>query len=79
MKHPIQALSESEVVRNFPKRGRTAGWYFRTDEVSAGVYKVEGADLWGRMVSRTGTNPDELLAACEQDAEGIRMPVEKAR
>jgi hypothetical protein len=71
MKTPIEKLSEEAVRCQFPVTSRVPGWFFRVNEVSAGVYRVEGTDLWGRQVSRTGTDPDELLEACAVDADGI--------
>jgi len=71
MKRTIAKLSESEIRRSFPMTGKTKGWFFRGDEVSAGVFVVEGTDLWGRTVSRTGFDPDQLLAACDEDARTI--------
>jgi hypothetical protein len=39
-----------------------------------GVYKVEGSDVWRRTVSRTGTDPEVLIAGCEEDAKSIPPP-----
>ena len=71
MKKTVEKLSEEEVLRRFPVAGRMPGWFFRVDEISAGVYRVEGTDLWGRRVSRTGTDSDELLASCATEAGGF--------
>jgi hypothetical protein len=71
MKAPVQQLSEADVLREFPISGRTNGWYFRVKEVSAGVYLVEGSDLWSRRVGRTGTDPGALLTECAADAAAI--------
>jgi hypothetical protein len=54
-------LSEEEVLRRFPISDLTAGWYFRVEETSAGVYRVEGTDLSGRSVSLTGADAALLL------------------
>lgn len=56
----------SDLTQNGPH-----GWRFRVDEVSWNHYVVEGVDPWGRKVSRSGSDVDELLAACRQDAEEI--------
>ena len=71
MKIPVEKLSEEAVRREYPFTASVPGWFFRLSEVSAGVYRAEGTDLWGRRVSRTGTDPDELLASCAVDAEDI--------
>jgi len=44
------------------------GWNFLVEEVSAGVYRVEGHDAKGRSVERTGTDPEEILESCRRDA-----------
>jgi hypothetical protein len=47
------------------------GWIFKVDEVSAGVFEVTGRAPDGRSVSRKGTDPDELLLKCKDDAREI--------
>lgn len=44
------------------------GWNFSTEEVSAGVYRVKGYDTKGRSFEKTGTDPEEILKSCHQDA-----------
>jgi hypothetical protein len=78
MKIRVEKISEEEALRQFPVAGRVQGWFFRVDEVSAGVYLVEGTDLWGRRVSRKGTDPDELLASCAVDADEILRSISAA-
>jgi hypothetical protein len=72
----IQQLSPDEVRRAYPIAGRVDGWFFRVDEKSPGAWLVEGADLWGRKVSRTGGDPDALLEACVGDARAIVAQVQ---
>ena len=48
-----------------------AGWAFEVEEVSAGVYRVDGQDEAGRSVSRTGTDQWAVLDACERDARSM--------
>ncbi len=38
-----------------------AGWTVTVEEISAGVFRVEGHDLDGRSVSLTGGDPEQLL------------------
>ena len=71
MKRTVQKLSEDAVRREYPLVGPPAGWFFRVREVSNGVFIVEGTDLWGRKVSRTGFDEQALLAACSEDARNI--------
>lgn len=68
MKRPISPGNERKLRRTHPIQDRVAGWFFRVDEISAGVYLAEGRDLYGRMVSRTGVDPDQLLEQCVADA-----------
>jgi hypothetical protein len=61
----------ADVQRAFPIAGVVDGWFFRQTEVSQGAYLVEGTDLWGRKVSRLGSDLDELLSLCAADAKHI--------
>lgn len=45
------------------------GWAFEVEEVSAGVYEVEGRDSAGRRVSVRGTDPDALLEEARDAAK----------
>ena len=71
MKRLVERLKEAEVKNQVPLIDFVPGWFFRVREISNGGYKAEGTDLWGRQVSRSGGDPDALLAACAQDAERI--------
>jgi hypothetical protein len=71
MKREISPKSESEIRRSYPINDRLPGWFFRVREVSAGAYLAEGTDRYGRLVSRTGANPDDLLEQCVADASSI--------
>jgi len=44
------------------------GWDFDIDEISAGVYKVNGRDELGRSIELTGTDPEALLEECKKYA-----------
>jgi hypothetical protein len=70
MKRAITPKSRDEMLRSFPiEDAKAPGWYFRTEEVSNCVWKVEGEDAYGRSVSRTGhPNPDVILQECVLDA-----------
>ena len=54
-----------------PRADLLAGWSFTTDEVSYGRYEVSGVSADGRSVSRTGSDPDEALADCVEDARAL--------
>ncbi len=72
MKRRLTRQSETSIRQSFPIHGHLAGRFFRIDEISAGAYQVEGTDLFGRRVSRHGSNPDHLLEQCIEDAKGIQ-------
>ncbi len=71
MKQHIRELSEADLQKSFPIQGKSRGWYFRVIETSNGVWLVEGADAFGRQVSRQGHDVDQLIVECENDAEKI--------
>lgn len=53
------------MIRQYPVSDKVEGWYFRVQEVSVGSFLVEGRDVYGRQVSRTGiSDPDEMLCEC---------------
>ena len=56
-----------------------SNWTFRIEEVSPGVYRVEGEDDRGRSVDRVDTDPDAAIAAAK-DAAGrlTRDPSDQA-
>jgi hypothetical protein len=57
MKRLVEKQSEADLTAHYPRKGKTSGWYFRIDEVSNGVWQVQGSDQWGRCVSHTGSDP----------------------
>jgi len=71
MKKSIKALDKCDLQQKYPLADLVGDWYFRCDEISAGCYKVEGIDIWGRTVSVTGIDPDSLLKKCIVDAKAI--------
>jgi hypothetical protein len=75
MKKSKQKHTEQEILKSFPINDQLDGWYFRIEEVSNNVYEVEGSDLYGRLVSIKGTEPDKLLGECVQKAAKIKSEV----
>lgn len=71
MKRRAVPKSEQDMKRRFPISDRVPGWFFRLEEVSAGAYLAEGADLCGRQASRTGADPEAVLEACMADARTL--------
>jgi regulator of sigma D len=68
MKKLVQKLSADQRII-YPIHDLVDGWYFRVEEVSQGYYLVEGIDIWGRNVSKTGEDPEQLLRFCKNDIE----------
>ena len=64
-------MAEADLLKRFPIRGKTPGWFYSVSETSANVWLVEGSDAFGRRVSRRGSEVEQLLAACESDARNI--------
>lgn len=67
----IRARTPQEMLADYPVEGRLPNWFFRIIETSNNAWLVEGCDLWGRKVSRSGGDPDQLLDACISDAKAI--------
>ena len=44
-------------------------WTFDVDEVSAGMYQVVGTDEEGHSVCVNGTDVDEIIRKCRQEAK----------
>ncbi len=76
MKKMVDKLSD-EFLSAYPIKNIVEGWHFKIDEVSNGVYEIEGIDYWNRRVSRKGINPDEVLNLCAKDAEEIKQNIEE--
>ena len=73
MKRAVAKLDASAVAQQFPLQGLLPGWFFRVREVSPGGYVAEGTDLWGRMVSHQGADPDALVQLCVASARELRV------
>jgi len=71
MKSPVKQLAPEKILRTHPIKGKVDGWFFRVREVSNSVYEVEGTDLYGRKVSKTGTETESILEECIADAKNI--------
>lgn len=59
------------MIESYPIDGKLPDWYFRIIETSNDAWRVEGCDIWGRQVSRSGADPEELLSQCVRDAAEI--------
>jgi len=47
-----------------PLQDLVEGWEFHINEISQGYYRVEGISKTGRIVSRDGIDPNELVKEC---------------
>ncbi len=65
----IKQFDPLELKKHFPIDDKCSGWFFRTVERSPGMYLVEGIDLWGRTLSRSGIDPYKMLDECVADAK----------
>ena len=50
-------------------------WTFKIDEVSAGVYRVEGTHVLGSGIVLAGTDEDSLLREAEEFARKVNLEV----
>lgn len=73
MKRVVRKPDPSAVAQQFPLRDLLPGWFFRVQEHSQGAYLAEGTDLWGRMVSHQGVDPDDLVRRCVASARSLAI------
>jgi hypothetical protein len=69
--------SHEEIIQEFPIQGLVKDRYFRIREVSNGVFRVEGSDIYGRTVSKIGIERDsqKMLDDCVVYAKEIQSKV----
>jgi hypothetical protein len=75
MKALVKPVPEDKLRRDFPLAGMIPGWFFRVQEISPGAYRVDGTNVWGCLVSRTGSDRDAILKLCVTDALTIQGKV----
>lgn len=75
MKRSVSPIPRETLLRSHPITGSVDGWFFRLEETSASVYRVEGMDEYGRRVGCTGTDASEALDRCADDALLVGAPV----
>jgi len=57
MKKYISPMNSSKIEKKYPIHNKLAGWFFRIEETSNGVYLVEGIDKTGvDSLNLTNTN-----------------------
>ena len=74
----VAPRSRDDMLKEYPIESSVAGWFFSYREVSSNVWVVEGSDLWGRTITRTGTDEKALISECEADARAINNQVKPA-
>lgn len=68
----VRPKTRDEMLAEFPIEHPLAlDWYFRWREASNHHYVVEGSNPVGRLVSREGSDVEELLSQCASDAHEI--------
>jgi hypothetical protein len=77
MKARIRPQKEEQIKAKYPISGLLPGWFFKREEFSPGGWIVIGTDLFGRIVSREGSDPEALLGACVKDAAAIESEIHK--
>ncbi|MDH3747712.1 MAG: hypothetical protein OER97_05855 [Gammaproteobacteria bacterium] len=75
MAQEVSRKPDEELLKTYPIRGKTTGWFFRLEETSAGAWSIYGTDPWGRTISLSGTDQDDLLMRAEADAQRIKDDV----
>jgi len=71
MKKVIRPLTVDQLKRTHPRKSRLKTWNIKIEEMSNGVYKVEAKDVYSRVVSKTGSDPDKLVVEIEEEIEGM--------
>ena len=56
MKARIRIANEEQIKAQYPISGLVTGWFFKQEEFSPGGWRVIGTDLFGRIVSREGSD-----------------------
>jgi len=65
--------TDEEMLREFPRRARAAGWFLRVEETSASHWIATARDRWGHEVSQSGGEADieRMVEHCERYAEQV--------
>jgi hypothetical protein len=51
------------------------GWFLNIEEISNLVYRVRFTDAYGRIVEKTGIDPEDLIHQCKASALDIEEQV----
>jgi hypothetical protein len=69
MKRIIRPLTVDQLSQTHPRKSQIEGWRIRIEEMSNEVYKVEAKDVYGRVISKTGNDPDKIVIEVEKEIE----------
>ena len=64
MKTLVHRRDPAAIRAEYPVDNLVEGWFFRVNEVSPCHYMAAGTDLWGRVVSASGDDPERVVANC---------------
>ena len=67
MKRLTSAKSEDEMLRDYPRRSASEGWFIRVKEVANCCWEAEAKDRFGHVVglSSMDGDPDKLIEEIE--------------
>jgi len=64
----IKLMNLHKIKQEYPIHDKLENWFFRLKEISNGYYIIEGINIKGYEVSRTGSDENKLLDDCIKDA-----------
>jgi len=62
-------------MQTYPRKSQREDWCIRIEEMSNGFYKVEAKDVYGRIVSKTGNDPGNLVIEVEEEIKGVNYSI----
>jgi hypothetical protein len=67
----VARRNPDEVRQTHPISGYALGWFFRGEEQSNNVWRIDGTYLWGHTVSTVDCDYDRALKWCVAQREHI--------
>ena len=68
----IIKIPEDELLKEFPIRAKTKGWFFAIAELSEGHWKISGSNKWNQRINLEGIDLDELIIEAESEASRLK-------
>jgi hypothetical protein len=65
VKKRVISKTEEQILKTHPIRSKTEGWFLQILETSNNVFLIEATDLFGRVVSKQGIEPNKLQEEIE--------------